>query len=76
MPFESLPLAPLLYLALTGAYLLVLPLANYFYLQKRWYVASSVERLLMYFFVFMLFPGMILLGPFLNFRPQKREIEV
>lgn len=64
----------LLYLVLGGAYLLVLPLVLYFYLQARWYVASSVERVLMYFLVFLCFPGMLLLSPFLNFRPQRREI--
>ncbi len=65
----------LLYLILSGAYLLVLPGALYWYLQQRWYVASSIERLLMYFLVFFFFPGMILLAPFLNFRPKRREIE-
>jgi NAD(P)H-quinone oxidoreductase subunit L len=65
----------LLYLALSGAYLLVLPGLLYLYLQNRWYVASSIERLLMYFLVFFLFPGMILLSPFLNLRPKRREIE-
>ena len=65
----------LVYLMLTGAYLLVLPGLLYLYLQKRWYVASSIERLIAYFFVFFLFPGMILLAPFLNFRPKRREIE-
>jgi NAD(P)H-quinone oxidoreductase subunit L len=65
----------LVYLILSGAYLLVLPGALYLYLQKRWYVASSIERGFMYFLVFFLFPGMILLSPFLNFRPRRREIE-
>jgi NAD(P)H-quinone oxidoreductase subunit L len=65
----------LVYLILSGTYLLVLPGLLYLYLQKRWYVASSIERLIAYFFVFFLFPGMILLAPFLNFRPKRREIE-
>jgi NAD(P)H-quinone oxidoreductase subunit L len=65
----------LVYLILSGTYLLVLPGLLYLYLQKRWYVASSIERLAAYFFVFFLFPGMILLAPFLNFRPKRREIE-
>jgi NAD(P)H-quinone oxidoreductase subunit L len=65
----------LVYLILSGTYLLVLPGLLYLYLQKRWYVASSIERLIAYFFVFFLFPGMILLAPFLNFRPNRREIE-
>ena len=64
----------LLYLVLAGAFLLVIPAALYVYLQARWYVASSFERAFMYFLVFMFFPGMILLAPFLNFRPKRREI--
>lgn len=70
----SLPLVPLLYLALGGTYLVVLPFITFLYLQKRWYTASSVERLLMYFLVFFLFPGLLLLAPLLNFRPKKREL--
>ena len=64
-----------LYAALGGAYLLVVPLALFFYLQKRWYIASSFERAFMYFLVFFFFPGLLLLAPFLNFRPQNRQIE-
>jgi NAD(P)H-quinone oxidoreductase subunit L len=67
-------LVGLLYLVLGGAYLLVLPLALFFYLKARWYVAGSIERVLMYFLVFFLFPGLIVLAPFLNFRPRRREI--
>ena len=65
----------ILYLVLAGAFLLVIPAGIYVYLQKRWYVASSVERLVMYFFVFLFFPGMLLLSPFLNLRPLPRQIE-
>ena len=68
-------LAAGLYLALGGAYLLVLPGLLYVYLKERWYVASSVERLLMYGLLFLLFPGLLLLSPFLNFRPKRRPIE-
>ena len=64
----------LLYLVLAGAFLLVIPAALYFYLNKRWYVASSFERAFMYFLVFMFFPGLLLLAPFLNFRPQRRQV--
>jgi NAD(P)H-quinone oxidoreductase subunit L len=67
-------IVPLLYLALAGAYLLVVPVILLFYLNLRWYTASSVERLLMYFFVFFFFPGLLVLSPFLNFRPRKRTI--
>jgi NAD(P)H-quinone oxidoreductase subunit L len=69
-------LALALYLGLAGTYLLVVPLGIYFYLQNRWYVAGSIERFIMYFLVFMFFPGMIIWGLFLNFRPQKRELNL
>ena len=69
-------LVALLYLILGGAYLLVIPLALFMYLQNRWYVASSFERLFMYFLVFFFFPGLLLLAPVLNFRPKRRQIEV
>ena len=65
----------LLYLTLAGAYLLAVPLTILFYLKQRWYVASSIERTLMYFLVFFFFPGLLVLGPFLNFRPSKRQIQ-
>ncbi|NJO46113.1 MAG: NAD(P)H-quinone oxidoreductase subunit L [Oscillatoriales cyanobacterium RM2_1_1] len=63
-----------LYGVLAGAYLLVVPAALYVYMNSRWYVASSLERAFMYFLVFFFFPGLILLAPFLNFRPKPREI--
>ncbi|AUC60828.1 NAD(P)H-quinone oxidoreductase subunit NdhL [Cyanobacterium sp. HL-69] len=63
-----------LYLSLSGLYLLILPAGVYFYLNKRWYVASSFERAFMYFLVFFSFPGMLLFSPFLNFRPRRREL--
>jgi NAD(P)H-quinone oxidoreductase subunit L len=65
----------LLYLALGGTYLLVVPLALFFYLDKRWYVANSWERAFMYFMVFFFFPGLFALSPFLNFRPKRRQLE-
>ncbi|MFM7447916.1 MAG: NAD(P)H-quinone oxidoreductase subunit L [Leptolyngbyaceae cyanobacterium] len=64
----------LLYLVLAGAYLVGVPLLIYFYLQARWYVASSFERGFMYFLVFFFFPGLLLLAPFLNLRPKRRAI--
>ena len=68
-------LVGLLYLVLSGAYLLVLPALVYFYLNKRWYVASSIERFVMYLFVFLSFPGMLLFSPFLNLRPKRRDLK-
>jgi NAD(P)H-quinone oxidoreductase subunit L len=65
----------LLYLAIAGAFLVVIPALLYFYLQARWYVASSFERAFMYFLVFFFFPGLLLLSPFLNFRPKRRPVE-
>lgn len=65
----------LLYLILAGAYLLVVPLMVLFYLKQRWYVATSIERTLMYFLVFFFFPGLLVLSPFLNFRPQRRQVQ-
>lgn len=63
-----------LYLSLSFLYLLVIPAGVYFYLNQRWYVASSFERGFMYFLVFFSFPGMLLLSPFLNLRPRRREL--
>lgn len=68
-------LIALIYLILSGTYLLVLPAFVYFYLKNRWYVASSIERLIMYLFVFLSFPGMLLLSPILNFRPKRRKLQ-
>jgi len=62
-----------LYLALGGLYLLVVPGLTYWYLNLRWHAASSIERTLAYFVVFLFFPGMLLLAPFLNFRPRRRK---
>jgi NAD(P)H-quinone oxidoreductase subunit L len=81
MMLDSLPVSPtaivgaVLLLAAAGAYLLFVPLLTYLYLQKRWYVATSFERAFMYFLVFFFFPGLLLLSPFLNFRPKMRTIE-
>lgn len=62
----------LIYLSLSVLYLVVLPGLLYFYLKSRWYVVGSLERSFMYFLVFFFFPGLLLLSPFLNFRPKRR----
>jgi NAD(P)H-quinone oxidoreductase subunit L len=67
-------IAGILYLTLSVLYLLVVPAGVYFYLNKRWYVASSFERGFMYFLMSFFFPGMLLLSPFLNFRPSRRQL--
>ena len=67
-------IAGLLYVTLSLLYLLIIPAALYFYLNKRWYIVSSFERGFMYFLVFLFFPGMLLLSPFLNLRPRLRKI--
>ncbi len=56
------------YLALAGAYLVVVPLALYFWMQRRWNVMGKIERTFVYGLVFLFFPGLILFAPFLNFR--------
>ncbi len=74
MLLPVIPLVPLVYLSLAGAYLLVIPVIMLFYLKLRWYVASSIERGFMYFLVFFFFPGLLVLSPFVNFRPRRRQI--
>jgi NAD(P)H-quinone oxidoreductase subunit L len=73
---QDTTIVALLYLILSGLYLLVIPSGLYFYLNARWYVATSIERSFMYFLVFFFFPGMLLLSPILNFRPKRRELKV
>ena len=63
------------YAVIGGTYLLVVPLALIFYVRQRWYVAGSIERTLLYGLVFAFFPGMLLFSPFLNFRPQPRNLK-
>ncbi len=74
LPPETLLLASV-YLTVSALYLLVCPGLLYLYLNTRWYVASSVERTLMYSLVFLFFPGLLLLSPVLNFRPKRRELK-
>ncbi|MGK7929077.1 MAG: NAD(P)H-quinone oxidoreductase subunit L [Spirulina sp.] len=71
---ETTLLVAFLYLSLSALYLVVGPAFMYFYLNQRWYTASAIERLLMYFGVFFFFPGLLLLSPILNFRPKRRTI--
>lgn len=73
---QETTLIALLYLSLGGIYLVVAPALVYFYLNTRWYVASSFERAFMYFLISFFFPGLLLLAPFLNFRPKRRILKV
>ncbi len=57
-----------LYLGLAGAYLVVVPLALYAWMVKRWTVMGKFERFGVYGLVFLFFPGLILFSPFINLR--------
>ncbi|MEE3719737.1 NAD(P)H-quinone oxidoreductase subunit L [Tumidithrix elongata RA019] len=63
-----------LYTAIAGAYLLVIPVILMFYFKARWNKTGSLERAFLCFTVFFFFPGLLLISPFLNFRPEAREI--
>lgn len=56
------------YGALGAAYLVVIPLFLYFWMNRRWTVMGKLERLGIYGLVFLFFPGLILFAPFLNLR--------
>lgn len=71
---DSTLLAIAVYVGLAGLYLLVIPVALLYYLRSRWNVAGSVERLILYSSLFVVFPGVLLVSPFLNFRPKRREV--
>jgi len=57
-----------LYAVLAGAYLVVVPLLLYAWMQRRWTVMGKFERTFVYGLVFLFFPGLLLFAPFLNFR--------
>ena len=56
------------YATLAGLYLLVVPLALFLWMNKRWHQMGKIERLVVYGMVFLFFPGMIVFAPFLNLR--------
>lgn len=62
------------YGAIAVVYLLVIPFIAMQYINRRWNESSGWEKILMFFLAFFFFPGMILVGPFLNFRPQQRSV--
>lgn len=76
MPFSNETLLVLaLYGGLGFTYLFVVPAVLLFYLKERWYDVGSVERFILYMLVFAFFPGMLVLSPFLNFRPHSRNLD-
>ncbi|MEB3168332.1 MAG: NAD(P)H-quinone oxidoreductase subunit L [Cyanobium sp.] len=56
------------YLALGGAYLVVVPLALLAWMVRRWNAMGKIERTIVYGLVFLFFPGLILFAPFINLR--------
>ena len=62
------------YLGLAGAYLLVIPFIVANYVDKRWNSSGGVEKILIFFAVFFFFPGIILVAPFINYRPKRRSL--
>jgi len=44
------------------------------YVDKRWTSGSAWEKVLMFFLVLFFFPGMVLLAPFMTFRPKPRSL--
>lgn len=62
------------YLALAFAYLLVIPFIVANYVDKRWNSSGGFEKILIFFAVFFFFPGIILVAPFINYRPKRRSI--
>jgi NAD(P)H-quinone oxidoreductase subunit L len=58
------------YVALAGAYLVVVPLVLIAWMSRRWTVMGKIERTGVYGLVFLFFPGLILFAPFINLRLQ------
>ena len=58
------------YIVLSGAYLVVVPLALIAWMSKRWTVMGKIERTAVYGLVFLFFPGLIVFAPFINLRLQ------
>uniref|UniRef100_A0A0D6R3X5 Uncharacterized protein n=1 Tax=Araucaria cunninghamii TaxID=56994 RepID=A0A0D6R3X5_ARACU len=55
------------------SYLIVLPLIIYNYLRLRWYKRKLAETIFQFLLVFLFFPGLLLLAPFINFRRFPRD---
>lgn len=63
------------YTALAGAYLFVIPVLVTFYVDLRWNFASSIERLLLFVLTFFFYPGILVVGGFINHRPRLRNLD-
>jgi len=44
------------------------------YVDKRWNCSGAWEKVLMFFLVLFFFPGMVLVAPFMTFRPKPRSL--
>lgn len=64
----------LVYLALAGLYLVVMPVISVLYLKARWSYAGAWEKVFLLFLVFFFFPGLLLVCPFITFRPPLRSV--
>ena len=53
---------------LAGLYLVVVPLALIWWMQRRWTLMGKIERTAIYGLVFLFFPGLLLFAPFINLR--------
>jgi len=56
------------YALLAGLYLVVVPLALIWWMQRRWTLMGKIERTAIYGLVFLFFPGLLLFSPFINLR--------
>ncbi|BBL86659.1 NADH dehydrogenase subunit; NdhL (chromatophore) [Paulinella micropora] len=56
------------YSILVGIYLIFVPFILYWWMNARWYTMGKFERLGVYGLVFLFFPGLIILSPFINLR--------
>tara|TARA_S200000501_G_scaffold324930_1_gene322461 strand:- start:212 stop:445 length:234 start_codon:yes stop_codon:yes gene_type:complete len=56
------------YVSVIFIYLFFIPLIIYYWMNNRWNFMGKLERLGVYGFVFLFFPGLILFSPFLNLR--------
>ena len=56
------------YTLLAGLYLVVVPLALIWWMQRRWTLMGKIERTAIYGLVFLFFPGLLLFAPFINLR--------